>query len=179
LDQSAEQPIEKLAKDAFAAACEEVPAKRAEEEQQTLAEASRTGNIATYPNALVILAGQRVQDMILAGIDAYLGVFTGCEVPAVHGAERFFETSAQQIVGGADPWVRGQLDLYKTRTKRQVSDPGGSLIRSVNRAMSSALKKGILKLRQQRIKAELAQTRPIAAPGSRSEGAAGLTAFPR
>jgi hypothetical protein len=177
LDQPAEQRIERLAQDAFTAACEEVLAKRAEEEQQTLAEASRARNSATYPNALVILAAQRAQDVILRAIDAYLDVFTGCKVPAVQEAERFFETSAKRIAAGADPWVRGQLDLYRARTKRQVSDPGGYLMRSVNRAVSSALKKGILKLRQQRIKAELAQTRPISAPRGRSEDAAGLTAF--
>jgi hypothetical protein len=165
LGQSAEQSIEKLAKDAFEAACEEVPAKRAEEERQTLAEASRTGNSATYPNALVILAGQRVQDVILAGIDAYLDVFARCEVPAVHGAEIFFETSAQQIAGSAHPWARGQLDLYKTRTRRQVSDPGEYLNRQVQQAKRSALRKGKLRLQEQRIKAKTTPPQLAPAPG--------------
>jgi hypothetical protein len=157
LDQSAEQSIEQLAKDAFAAACEEVPAKRAEEEHQTLAEASRTGNAAAYPHALVILAGQRVRDTLLAGVDAYLGVFARCEVPAAHGAEKFFETSAQQMAGGAHSWVRGLLDLYRARTRRQVTDPGEYINREVQRAKNSALRKAELWLREQRIKAKTPQ----------------------
>jgi hypothetical protein len=178
LDQSAELSIENLAKDAFAATCEELPSTRAEEERQTLAEASRTGNSATYPNALVILAGQRVRDLILAGIDAYLDVFTRCEVPAVHGAESFFETSAQQIAGGADPWVRGQLDLYKTRTRRQVSEPGEYLNRQILQAKRLALRKGKLRLREQRIKAKrIAEAALAAVP--RMENTTGVASPPR
>ena len=141
-----------LAQDAFHSASEEVPSKRAEEEQQTLADASRTGNSGTYPNALVVLSVQRVQEMILAGIEGYLDIFANCEVPAVNETERFFETSAKQIAGGAGSWVKGQLDLYKRRTNKEVSDPSEYLNRTINRAMASALKKGTLKLRQQRIK---------------------------
>ena len=152
--------ITKLAKDAFEIAVADVPEKRAERERQALAAASRTGNIATYPDVLVRLAGERVTEMFLVGVDAYLDVFSTLELPADAQTERFFEAVALQIASGATSWVHGQLDLYRMRTKNPVNDPGGHLNRTVQRGMSSAQKKAKFRTEQQRIKAKLRTHKP-------------------
>jgi hypothetical protein len=72
LDRPSHRAITKLAKDAFEIAVADVPEQLAERERQELAAASRTGNIGTYPDVLVRLAGERAPEMFLAGVNAYL-----------------------------------------------------------------------------------------------------------
>ena len=157
MDRLSEQLIAKLAKEAFEIAAADVPQQRAQGEREVLAAARGTGNIASYPDALVKLAGERAPELFLAGVDAYLEVFTTFGLPADDQAEKFFETSAVQIEAGVGPWVQGQLDLYRTRTRNAVTDPTGHLNRTVQRAMSSAKKKLKFRLEQQRLMAKAAK----------------------
>ncbi|MFN7994868.1 MAG: hypothetical protein U0Q18_14780 [Bryobacteraceae bacterium] len=141
-----------LAKNAFELSVSEICEQQANKERIALAEASKTGNTATYPYVLVQLARERVEATFLAGVDAYLDVYTNLSSPADDRTEEYFEKWAIQIAGGVTSWVEGQVGLYRGRTRREVSDPSGDLNRTVRRSLSLLKKKAKLQLAEQRVK---------------------------
>jgi len=174
LDGPPRKAIEKLANESYAVACEDDLEKRAEKERQTLAAASRTGNSAAYPSALVKLAGERVRSSILAYAGALVDAYTTYKLPADAEADQSLRTAALQIAGGARSWALGERELYQRRTGKHVRDLGAHVDWEIRRAQHSALRKGMLILQQQRIKAGIGQGHRAFAFEPRHEEAAKL-----
>jgi hypothetical protein len=146
--------IKKAAEDAFAVASEDILAEYEAMKKEVLDRVRLTHNSGGYLPALTKWGEERLRKMVLAYADAYVEAFTLHDAPSDELAEKDLETAAQQIAAGTSSAIRGELDLLKTRTGIPVNDSVGHLNRQIHSAMKSAVKKGVLRQQQQRIKSK-------------------------
>jgi hypothetical protein len=164
----ARSEIKKSAEDAFAVTSEDILKEYAEKKSHSLHQLRPTHNRGGYLPALTKWGEERLRKMVLAYADAYAEAFALCRVPSDELAEKDVETAAQQITAGTISGIRGELDLLEERTGMPVNDSVGHLNRQLQAAMKSAVKKGVLRLRQQRIKSRYAES-----PSQRVDDTAG------
>jgi hypothetical protein len=169
--QPARLQIERHAKEEFAVAQERIAVKNAENHRRALAQVSLTGNVGGYLPALTEVAAEHVRKQIIALANAYVKAFDLFEVPCDIAAERSLEAVAQQIAGTSISTLGYQLDLMSRRTRRPPIDFGGYIHREIDKAMRSALKEGVLRLKRQRIKCQNSFP-PVLRAGSETGGLA-------
>ena len=146
--------IKKSAEGAFAVVGEDILKEYAEKKNQVLGQVRLTGNSGGYLPALTKWGEERLRRMVLAYADASVEAFTLYSVPSDVQAEQDLQTSAQQMAAGTISAVRGELDLVGKRAGILLNDQVGHLNREIHAAMKSAVKKGALRLRQQRIRSK-------------------------
>ena len=143
--------IKSLADARFAAYCEDTLAEYEKKRNQVLAQARQLGNSGAPLPALVECEAKRVQELILARVDADVEGFTVYGVPSDSSAEADLQTAAKHIAGGSIARIRGELRLRSVRLRTREEGQGIPWHLKIQAAMGAALKKGALKLKTQRI----------------------------
>jgi hypothetical protein len=158
--------IEKFAAEAFAVATDDIIVEHAEKRKRLSAQVRLTGNSGGYLPFLVLLEAEHVREMIRAKAKALVEAFTLYGVPSDRRAELDLQTAAKQMAGGAISGIRGELQLRSVRLS--IAEEGGGVPwhLEIEKAMNTALKKGVLRLKRQRIKATTTKTQPAVTPRS-------------
>jgi len=150
--------IEKFVKQRFDVASEDILAEYAARKNSVLSQVQSTHNSGGYLPALTNWGADRLRKMILAHADAYVEAFTLHGVPSDVRAEQDLQTVGQQMAAGTISGIRGELELMEKSTGKLRGNRVGHLNREIHAAMTSAVKKGVLRLRQQRIKSRYSES---------------------
>jgi hypothetical protein len=163
--------IEKFANEAFSVARDDILAKYAEKLNQLPGQVQLRGNSGGYLPALIKWGTARVRKMVPALADAYVEAFTLHGVPLDAQAEMDLETTAQQIAAGTTSEIRGHLQLRSVRLRIAEEGRGVPWHLKIEKAMRSALKEGVLRLRRKRIKFKGSESRTTKDETTSSAGA--------
>jgi hypothetical protein len=172
---SALSKIEKFANDAFEIDRDRIIEKYAEKKNRVLNEATRTGNRGAYLPALVEWAAERERELALARADAWMSAFRLFGEPSDARAEEALKTSARLSAAGSISALRGELRLRAARLRTAEEGQGIPWHLQIERASHSAVKEGLLRLRQQRLPASPAVTVPSTTAAPRPTYAARTT----
>jgi hypothetical protein len=144
----------KFAKDAFSVARDRILEAYAEKLSQALQQVGLSGNRGGYIPALTKCAGERLREEILALADAWVEEFTLRKTPCSPQANKDLAQTARQMAAGAISALRGQLDLTSKRIGIPLNEATGHINREIEKCMSSAVKEGVLRIKQQRLVAQ-------------------------
>ncbi len=147
----ARHEIEKFANDAFAVARDRILKEHAAKNRQVLAQVRMTRNRGGHLPALIGSGAECVRELILALADAYVEAFTLHRTPSDMRAETTLKTEAQRIAAGTISTIRGELRLRSVRLRIAEEGRGIPWHLQIETAMNTALKEGVLRLKQQRI----------------------------
>jgi hypothetical protein len=158
--------IESFAQDKFAVARDHLTEGLPAKQRQVLNQVRSTGNSGGYAPAYIKLATESVRGMIIALADAYVEAFDTCGAPSDIQAERTLQKSAEQFAAGSISAISGQAQLHSLRI-RIPDRPIPGLHSAVKVAVSSAMREGLMRLKEQRLKFK---THPTPLPPSTAEG---------
>jgi len=147
----ARREIELFAQETFAVFHDRILEQFPQKWNSVLNQARSTGNSGAFAPAATRVATERVRELILALADAYVDAFTICGAPSDAQAETTLQKSADEFAAGALEAVLGQAKLDSART-RSPERPIPGIERAMQLAVSSALREGKLRLKEQRIK---------------------------
>lgn len=159
--------IESFAQDKFAVARDLLTERLPEKQRHALNQVRSTGNSGGYAPALIKLATERVREMILALADAYVEAFDTCGAPSDIEAERTLQKSAVEFAAGSISAITGQAHLDSLRL-RLPDRPIPGLHSAVKIAVSSAIREGLLRLKEQRLKFKTSASPLLTSPGERA-----------
>ncbi len=148
----ARHEIEKFANDAYGVASDRIVREYSEKKNQVLADARLTGNGGAYLPALIEWGTARLREMILALADAYVEAFTVHHTPSDLASETALQTEGRKMAAGTIYGTREDLKLRSVRVRIAEEGRGIPWHLEIERAMNTALKEGLLRLKQQRIK---------------------------
>lgn len=142
--------IEQLVNEIYVVACDDILNEHAMKRMKLMSEARLSGNGASLP-VLTACEAEFAGKMMLAWADAYIDAFTTYRMPCDHNAQAELLKTAKQIAAGAIASVQGDFELEIQHTGRHRDFPLDYVNRQIWSLTNSALKKGLLKVKRQRI----------------------------
>jgi hypothetical protein len=152
LERPSRSEIDKSAGKAFAVDRTRILAEYEAKLNHLTAHVGLTGNSGGYLPALIRWGEERVREMILAWVDAYVEAFTSFGAPSDTRAETDLKAFAQQTAAASIAAIRGQLQLRSIRLRIAEEGSGVPWHLEIERAMGAAVDGGLLRLERQRIK---------------------------
>lgn len=148
---SSRKEIEQFASETYAVAFEDIRSDYAREREKVMRDAQLTGNCEPNLHALTACEAEIAYKMMLAWADAYVDAFTTYQLPCDQNMEADLRRTALHIVGSGVSAVQGEFELAFQRTGRNRNFPLDYVNRQIWARTNSALKKGLLKVKKQRI----------------------------
>jgi hypothetical protein len=169
----ARHEIEKFANDAFAIDRDRILTEYAEKKSRVLGQVKLTGNRGGYLPALVTWAAERERELALARADACVRAFTLFGEPSDAQAEEALKTDGRLSAARSISAIRGELQLRSVRLRIAEEGQGMPWHLEIERSLNTALKEGVLRLRQQRIMSKNSESplRLGSPAGNRADGA--------
>jgi hypothetical protein len=145
--------IEQFANEKYQADVERRLTEYARKQAQALAQARSRGNVGGYLPALIECKQEALRAEIFAFAHALVEAGTIYAAPLPVWAEETLERRAAEMAGATGSALRGELELRAKRIRSPQSNTG-AVNRAIESAMKSAVRKGRLRLKTQRIQAE-------------------------
>jgi hypothetical protein len=144
--------IEQYANGRFDVARGDILAEYEKKRKRALHQVRLKSNSGGYLPALTEWGAERLRALLLVRADAYVEAFTLYGRPSDLRAERDLTSAAHQDAASTISAIRGELRLRSLRLRAVEEGQGILWHLEIERAMKSALKEGVLKLKRQRIK---------------------------
>jgi hypothetical protein len=147
----------KLVNDIFSTFLEDTAAERFDEQTRALTAAGQTGNIGSYLPALTDVVCGQLNRSIGNLAKTYVKEFTRFGIPCDPETELDLEHNARLVAGPAAGIIRHRLELLERRTRKHLNIPAGLgyVQRQIASSMNTAVKKGKIRLRRQRIELDV------------------------
>jgi hypothetical protein len=149
--QAVRREIEAFAEQSFAVARDEILEAQSKKTNRVVGRARLSGNSGGYLPALIESNRALIRKLVLAWARVYADAFTLYGLPTDTELDKKFENFGQQTAAGAISAIRGQFRLRSMRLRRPEDGGGVPWRLEIERAMESAVKKGLVLLNRQRV----------------------------